>query len=154
MFTRNNRLRKVISVFVVLLLAGFSSPGLSTASIGDLLTSKAVAQNFKNHRFDSDYRYYALMDGDIPYALVGLQKDYRIHDISWNKIQPSSAQLSHLMDLVEFFPVQGSVAYGAYIMDSQSREIGTYYSSLTAGVTVNTKNKTVSITIDRPTLEK
>jgi hypothetical protein len=154
MLTRNSRLRKVISVFVVLLLAGFSAPGLSTASIGELQISKSVAQNFEAHRFYSDFRFYTLMDGDIPFAIVGLQKGYRIHDISWEKIDTNSAQLSHIEDLVQFFPVQGSVVYGAYILDSQNKRIGTWYSSLTAGVTVNDETKTVSITTDRPTLGK
>jgi hypothetical protein len=154
MFTRNSRLLKVVSVAVVFLLAGFYAPGLATASIGGLQISKAVARDFEAHRFNSDYRYYSLMDGDTPYAVVGLEKGYRIHDSSWKKIDPTSAQLPHLMDLVQFFPVQGSIAYGAYILDSQSKKIGTYYSSLTAGVTVNNKNKTVSITTDRSTLEK
>jgi hypothetical protein len=94
------------------------------------------------------------MDGDIPNAVVGLKKDYRISDTSWKKIDPNSAQLSHLMDLVQFFPVPGSVAYGAYILDSQSIKIGTWYSSLTAGVSVNNENKKVSITTDRSTFGK
>ena len=127
-------------------------PVLSTASIGELQISKSVAQNFEAHRFYSDFRYYTLMDGDIPYAIVGLQKDYRIHDISWIKIDPNSARLSHIEDLVQYFPVQGSVVYGAYIMDSQNKRIGTWYSSLTAGVTVNNETKTVSITTDRSTI--
>jgi hypothetical protein len=154
MFTRNSRLLKALSVATVFLLAGFLAPVLSTASIGGLQISKAVAQNFEAHRFYSDFRYYTLMDGDIPYAIVGLQKDYRIHDISWKKIDPNSAQLSHIEDLVQFFPVQGSVVYGAYILDSQNKRIGTWYSSLTAGVTVSNETKTVSITTDRPTLGK
>jgi len=154
MFTRNSRSLNALSVVTLFLLAGFLVPGLSTASIGELQISKAVAQNFEAHRFDSDYRYYTLMDGDIPYAVVGLKKDYRIRDISWKKIDPNSAQLSHLMDIVQFFPVQGSVAYGANILDSQSKKIGTWYSSLTAGVTVNNENKTVSITTDRSTFGK
>jgi hypothetical protein len=106
------------------------------------------------NRFGSDYRYYSLMDGDIPYAGVGLQKSYRLHDISWKKIDPSSAQISLLLDLVKFFPVQGSVAFGAYMLDLQSKEIGIYYSSLTAGITVTKETKTVSITTDRPTIGK
>lgn len=154
MVTRNHRSLKALSVAVVFLLAGFAMPGLSTASIGELQISKSIAQNFEAHRFYSDFRYYALMDGDIPYAIVGLQKDYRIHDISWKKIDTNSAQLSHIEDLVQFFPVQGSVVYGAYILDSQNKRIGTWYSSLTAGVTVNNETKTVSITTDRPTLGK
>lgn len=154
MFGKNSRLLKALSVAVVFLLAGFAMPGLCTASIGELQISKSVAQNFEAHRFYSDFRYYTLMDGDIPYAIVGLLKDYRIHDISWKKIDPNSAQLSHIEDLVQFFPVQGSVVYGAYILDSQNKRIGTWYSSLTAGVIVNNETKTVSITTDRATLGK
>jgi hypothetical protein len=152
MFTRNSRSYRALSVAVVFLLAGFAIPVLSTASIGELQISKSVAQNFEAHRFYSDFRYYTLMDGDIPYAIVGLQKGYRIHDISWIKIDPNSARLSHIEDLVQFFPVQGSVVYGAYIMDSQNKRIGTWYSSLTAGVTVNPETKTVSIATDRTTI--
>jgi hypothetical protein len=152
MFTRNSRSSRALSVAVFFLLAGLAMPVLSTASIGELQISKSVAQNFEAHRFYSDFRYYTLMDGDIPYAIVGLQKGYRIHDISWIKIDPNSARLSHIEDLVQYFPVQGSVVYGAYIMDSQNKRIGTWYSSLTAGVTVNNETKTVSITTDRSTI--
>ena len=148
MFTRNHRLLKALSVAVVFLLAGFAMPVLSTASIGELQISKSVAQDFEAHRFYSGFRYYTLMDGNIPYAIVGLQKDYRIHDISWKKVDPNSARLSHIEDLVQFFPVQGSVVYGAYILDSHNKRIGTWYSSLTAGVSVNNKTKAVSITTD------
>jgi hypothetical protein len=154
LFTRNSRSLKTLSVVTLFLSAGFLVPGLSTASVRELQIIKAVAKNFEAHRFDSDYRYYTLMDGDIPYAVVGLKKNYRISDISWKKMDPNSAQLSHLMDLVQLFPVQGSVAYGAYILDSQSTKIGTWYSGLTAGVTVNNENKTVSITTDRSTFGK
>lgn len=154
MFIRNRRSLKALSVAFVLLIAVFLVPGLSIASIGEVQISKAVSLNFEAHRFDSDYHYYALMDGDIPYAIVGLQKGYRIHDISWKKIDPNSAQFSHIEDLVQFFPVQGSNVYGAYILDSQNKRIGTLYSSLTAGVIVNNGNKTVSITTDNSRLGK
>ena len=154
MFTLNSRSFIALSVTTVFLLAGFLAPALSTAAIGGLHLSKAVAQNFEAHRFDSDFRYYTLMDGDIPYAIVGLQKDYRIHDISWKKIDPNSAQLAHIEDLVQFFPIHGSAAYGAYLMDFQNKSIGTWYSSLTAGVTVNNQTKTVSITTDNAWLGK
>jgi len=55
---------------------------------------------------------------------------------------------------VQFFPVQGSVVYGAYILDSHNKRIGTWYSSLTAGVSVNNKTKTISITTDNSRLGK
>ena len=154
MITRKTRSVKAVFVASGFLLAAFAMPGLSLASIGELQISKSIAQNFEAHRFYSDFRYYALMDGDIPYAIVGLQKGYRIHDISWKKIDSNSAQLSHIEDLVQFYPVQGSDVYGAYILDSHNKRIGTLYSSLTAGVIVNKENKTISITTDNSRLGK
>jgi hypothetical protein len=48
---------------------------------------------------------------------------------------------------VEESPVEGSSTYGAYILDSQNRKIGTWYSSYMAGAAVNNRTKTVSITL-------
>jgi hypothetical protein len=44
-------------------------------------------------------------------------------------------------------PIEGSSTYGAYMLDSQNRKIGTWYSSYMAGDTVNNLNKTVSFTL-------
>jgi hypothetical protein len=148
MFTRNSLSLKALSVAAVFLLAGFLMPGFSFGSIGGLQISKPVTQNFEAHRFDSDYQYYALMNGGIPYAVVGLQKEYGIPDPLWKKINTDSAQLPQLIDSVHFFPVNGSVVFGAFILDSQGKRIGTFYSSLAAGVTVNNQNKTVSISTE------
>jgi hypothetical protein len=74
MFAQNSRSFRALSVAVVFLLAGFAMPVLSTASIRVLQISKSVAQNFQAQRFCSDFRYYTLMDGDIPYAIVGCRR--------------------------------------------------------------------------------
>jgi hypothetical protein len=149
MFTRNHRPLKALSVASVLLLAVFFVPGLSIASIGKVQSSKAASEDFEAHRFDSNYRYYALTNGGIPYAILGLQKEYRFHDISWEEINTDSVQLQHLIDLVHFFPVQGySVASGSLILDSHGMKIGTFYSSLNVGITVNNEDKTILVSTD------
>lgn len=154
MLTRNCRSLKALGVAVVFLLAGLFVPGFSFASTGRLEINKALTQNFDTlsqtsgtHHFNSGYHYYALMDADSPYAIVGLEKGYRVNGPYWKTVNPDSPRFSSLVNLVEDSPVEGSSAYGAYILDSQNRIIGTWYSSMTAGVAVNNRTKTVSITI-------
>ena len=154
MLTRKSRSVKAVFVAAVFLLAGFLVPGFSFASTGSLEINKELTQNFDalsqtsgTPHFDSGYHYYALMDGDNPYAIVGLEKGYRVHGPFWKTVNPDSPQFSSLVNLVEDSPVEGSSMYGAYIRDSQNRIIGTWYSSMTAGVAVNNRTQTVSITV-------
>jgi hypothetical protein len=88
------------------------------------------------------------MDAGTPYAIVGLEKGYRISGPYWKAISPNSSRLSSLVKLVEESPIEGSRTYGAYILDSHNRKIGTWYSSYMAGEVVNNRTRTVSITID------
>jgi hypothetical protein len=145
MIPHNSRSLKTVIVAAVFLLAGFAIPGISLASVGGFQISKAVTQDFDTHYFDSDYHYYALMDGSTPYAIVGLEKGYRVSGPYWRKIDPDSPKFSSLENLVEESPVEGSIPYGAYILDSHNRKIGTWYSSYIAGEVVNNQTKTVSI---------
>ena len=148
MFTQISRSMKALSVAVVFLLAGFAAPSLSIASTGGFEINKELTQNFDTHHFNSGYHYYALMDAGNPYAIVGLEKGYQLSGPYWRPINPDSPRFSSLVNLVEESPVEGSSNYGAYILDSQNRKIGTWYSSMTADVTVNNRHKTVSFKID------
>jgi hypothetical protein len=147
MITRKTRSVKAVFVAAGFLLAAFAMPGLSLASIDGLQISKALMQDFDMHHFNSDYHYYALMDAGNPYAIVGLEKGFRISGPYWKRVNPDSTRFSSLVNLVEESPVEGSITYAAYILDSQNRKIGTWYSSYIAGAAVNNRTKTVSITI-------
>jgi hypothetical protein len=147
MITRKSRSVKAVFVAAVFVLAGFAMPGLTLASIDGFQISKALTQDYDRHYFDSDYHYYALMDAGNPYAIVGLEKGYRISGPYWKKVDPDSPRFSSLVTLVEESPVEGSSTYGAYILDSQNRKIGTWYSSMTADAAVNNRTKTVAITL-------
>jgi len=147
MITSKSRSVKALIVAAVFLLTGFAIPGLSLASIGGFQISKAQTENFDTHHFNSDYQYYALMDAGNPYAIVGLEKGYRLSGPHWKEVNPNSPRLSLLVDRVEESPIEGSSTYGAYILDSQNRKIGTWCSSYTAGEVVNNRTKTVSITL-------
>jgi hypothetical protein len=145
MITHNSRSLKAVIVAAVFLLAAFAMPALSLASTGGFQINNTLTQNLDMDHFNSDYHYYVLMDAGNPYAIVGLQKGYRISGPYWEAINPDSSKFSHLAAIDEDYPILGSITYGAYILDSQNRRIGTWYSSYMAGETVNHRTKMVSI---------
>ncbi len=119
--------------------------GTSYASTGGLQISKAVTQDFNKDQLNHKYHYYALMDDGGPYALVGLEKGYRMTGPGWTPIKLDSPKFKTVTSELENSPVEGSSTYGAYIQDSQGRDIGVWFSSMMAGETVNSRAKTVSV---------
>jgi hypothetical protein len=147
MTTYNIRSLKTVIVAAFFILAGFATPGLSLASTGGLQTNHTLTQDFDMDHFLSGYHYYVLMDAGGPYAIVGLQRGYRIAGPYWKAIRPDSTEFLSLANILEDHPIEGSSTYGAYILDSHNRKIGTWYSSYMAGDVVNNRTKTVSITL-------
>lgn len=147
MFKKIKRYMKMIAVISFAISAMLIVPGFSFAQTGSVRISKEVAKGFEAYKLDPNYDYYFMNLKNDPCAVVGLKRDYAIHDIQWKKIPTDSNEFKHVVDLVKRFPMAGSPAFGAYILDSQKNTIGVYYSGAGAGVTVNKENKTLSLTM-------
>ena len=148
------RTTEALIVVGLLVLALACMPGVCAAVVGSLNTSEAVAQDFEAHRFNPDYNYYALLKGGIVYAVMGLQKPYHPEDPSWQQEKPGSAEFKDQVDLVASLPLPDAVTFGAYILDSQGNRIGTWFSSMIAGVEIDQKDHSVSITTAKPWINK
>jgi hypothetical protein len=147
MFTNIKRYMKMIAVISFAISAMLIVPGLSFAQTGSVQINKEVAKDFEAYRFNPNYDYYFMNLKNDPCAVIGLKKDYAIHDIQWKKLPPDSNEFKNVIELVKRFPMAGSTAFGAYILDSQENTIGVYYSGITSGVTVNKESKTLSLTM-------
>jgi hypothetical protein len=86
----------------------------SIANLGWLRNSEEVGQAFETLHVSSDYRYWYLYLENTPYAVLGLNREYRIEDILWTEVEPNSEVFQKVVGLVESFPVPGSRTYGAY----------------------------------------
>jgi hypothetical protein len=125
----------------------------SIANLGWLRNSEEVGRGFATLQVSPNYRYWYLYLENSPYAVVGLDREYRIEDISWTEVQPGSEVFGKVVGLVESFPVPGSITYGAYILDSKGSRIGVWYSSLNAGITLDPNTKVVSIATRMPWMD-
>ncbi|MBI5577659.1 MAG: hypothetical protein HY895_00775 [Deltaproteobacteria bacterium] len=122
----------------------------SFANLGWLRNSPEVGRAFETLHVSSDYRYWYLYLENSPYAVLGLNREYRIEDIMWTEVDPSSEVFRKVVGLVESFPVPGSRTYGAYILDAKGDRIGVWYSSMGAGISVDPNTKVVFITTGTP----
>ena len=147
MFAYQKRSIVISAMISFTIFASLMAAGVSFAETGSFRINKNVAKDFENYRFDPNYDYYFMNLENDPCAVIGLKKDYAVHDILWKKIRPDSKEFKDVIGLVKRFPMAGSPAFGAYVLDSQRNTIGTYYSGAGAGVTVNKENKTVFLTM-------
>lgn len=147
MFDNIKYYTKTIAVIGLAISAMLIVPGFSFAQTGSVRINKEIAKDFEAYKFDPKYDYYFMNLKNSPCAVVGLQKDYAIHDIQWKKLYPGSSEFKNVIELVKRFPMSGSHAFGAYILDSQKNTIGVYYSGATIGVTVDKESKILSLTM-------
>ena len=122
----------------------------SIANLGWLRNSPDVDRAFETLHVSSDYRYWYLYLENDPYAVLGLNPEYRIEDILWTEVESSSEEFRKVVGLVQSFPVPGSRTFGAYILDAKGEQIGVWYSSMSAGISIDPDTKIVFITTGTP----
>ena len=122
----------------------------SIANLGWLRNSPDVDRAFETLHVSSDDRYWYLYLENDPYAVLGLNPEYRIEDILWTEVESSSEEFRKVVGLVQSFPVPGSRTFGAYILDAKGEQIGVWYSSMSAGISIDPDTKIVFITTGTP----
>jgi hypothetical protein len=139
----------IILSIVALMLAA----ACSLTSIGGIRKSRDVTQQFEKFESQPNHRYWYLNQENSPYGIAGLDREYRLDaGPVWREIDPDSAAFRKVVGLVQSFPLPGSYTSGFAIMDAQGRQIGVWYSSLSAGITVDPHSKIVSISTALPWL--
>jgi hypothetical protein len=128
--------------------------GCPSENVGGIKQSQDVARAFETLAVFPNYRYYFLNQENDPFGVAGLERGYWIEDPSWREVAPSSTTFEKVVGLVQSFPVPGKRTEGYTIVDPQGRQIGVWYSSLGAGVTIDPDTRKVSIATAQPWLSQ
>jgi hypothetical protein len=120
--------------------------GCSTTNIGIVRTNAEVTRQFESLQVNPGYRYWYLNQENNPYGVIGLDREYQLNGGPvWTALGPDSATFKKVVGLVRSFPLPNSITTGYTILDHQGRPIGVWYSSLNAGITVDSASKTVLV---------
>jgi hypothetical protein len=137
-------------VLLLVIAVGFMSACVSS-NIGGIHASREVAEQIEKFDAQPNYRYWYLNQENNPFGIVGLDRDYRLDaDPMWQAVAPDSAIFRKVVALIQSFPVPGSYVSGFTITDPQGRPIGLWYSSFSAGITVDPQTQVVSIATIMP----
>lgn len=116
---------------------------LTGCAMGGVRGNPDVDQSFRNLKVPPGYSYWYLNLENDPYAVVGLERGWRIEDELWQAVDPGSPTFGKVVGLVADFPVPGFTTFGATLVDPEGAPIGVWFSSLIPGVQVDAERKVV-----------
>ena len=142
--------RKIVWVLVLVMATGLLT-ACTLTKIGGVYSSREVTEQFEKLAAQPNYRYWYLNQENNPFGVVGLERGYVLdEDPMWHSVAADSEIFRKVVGLVQSFPTPGSYTLGFAIIDPGGRQIGHWYSSLSAGVTVDPQTKIVSIATIMP----
>lgn len=147
-----NRRTHLLALGLICLL-GFSAISCQLEHVGSLKLSPEVFVAFETLRVPAAYSYYFLNQANNPFGVVGLKKGYWMEGPEWREVDPSSEAFRKVVELVKSFPAPGGRTEGFYILDPKGEPIGFWYSSLTAGVTVDPDTRRVTLSTPTPWMQ-
>ena len=121
-----------VGVLATMLLAAVAvSPppaGGISFRYGKLERSREVTRAFETLQPSPQLNYYWYGLGNIPYAIIGIEKSYRLRPGAWQPVELTPQILRgwiRQMDIV----YDGFPPYGFRILDDDGEQIGVWYSS-------------------------
>ena len=126
MYTKTKNKRRIfgaIGAAAVVFMALISLSGC-VSGYGSLKQDSEITQTFLSKQIVPDHQYYYIGRSSIPYAVIGVHRSYKLKSKLWEEIDVTSDQLNQLIDRMWG---RGS-ASGAYILDSDGKKIGVWYS--------------------------
>ena len=129
----HNTLKTILAgALCVLLVAGTLLPSTAASLIsfryGKLERSREVTRAFETLQISDDYNYYTHGLGNIPYAVIGIDKNYKLRKGLWKQVSLTPQMLRgwiRQMDII----YDGFQPYGFQILDDNGKAIGVWYSS-------------------------
>ena len=118
-------------------------------SLGGLAIDQNVAQAFRAGQVDPGLRYYYAGRENIPYAIIGIDRDYTVPSAYWIRMDPDSDQLKEMSQNI--FQEIRTNPYGAKIVGPDGKTIGIWYSNIyNYTIRVDSQARTIQILFVNP----
>jgi len=107
-------------------------PGIGTINLPSFRYGKLKRDRDANHTFQtykvlSTHNYYTSGHADIPYAIIGVDKKYKLRPGIWQEVQLTTPMLRNWVSKME--NIYGYPPYGSIILDDKDKQVGIWYSS-------------------------
>jgi len=123
-------------------------PGVGTINLpsfkyGKLKRDRDVNHIFQTYKVLPDHKYYTTGQGDIPYAIIGIQSKYKLRPGIWNEVELTTPLLRAWISKMD--NIYGYPPYGSVILDDNGQQIGIWYSSKQWTTVIIEENNEIAI---------
>jgi len=137
--TRSRFIRVARCLIICLALAAVASdlcaieiPGIGTINLpsfkyGKLKRDRDANRTFQTYKVLSTHKYYTSGLSNIPYAIIGVDKKYKLRPGMWREVQLTTPLLRSWVSKMD--NIYGYPPYGSIILDDNGQKIGIWYSS-------------------------
>jgi hypothetical protein len=100
---------------------------LPSFKYGKLKRDRDVNQTFQTYKVLSTHNYYTSGQASVPYAIIGIDKKYKLRPGIWQEVQLTTPLLRSWVSKMD--NIYGYPPYGSTILDDSGQQIGIWYSS-------------------------
>lgn len=135
-----NRLQQITGLIIVLSalifmvssvdafdLPDFKSFKMPSFRYGKIKRDRDVNLIFQTYRVLEDHTYYTSGQGDIPHAILGIQKSFKLRPGIWKPVKLTTPMLRSWVTSMD--NIYGYPPYGCRVLDDNDQPIGIWYSS-------------------------
>jgi hypothetical protein len=149
---------RIIVSFLLLSLVSCASGNVSlTGKWGKIEPDSDVKAYFEKYQVNPNMNYYISGSDVYPNAILGLNKSYILDSTIWKKVELTEASLGEMVtDMKTRAMGVGQGMFGFAVRDDRGKQIGIWYSLLTAATSVQMKedNKVMIYPPDNDTYKK
>ena len=102
-------------------------PGGISLKYGKLERNSEITKLFQTYQILPDHNYYYSGWGSVPYAIIAIDKQYKLRKWLWKEIEATVPMLRNWvreMDIIYGYP-----HYGSRILGHKGQQLGVWYSS-------------------------
>ena len=121
---------------------------LPSFKYGKLKRDRDVNQTFQTYKVLSTHKYYISGIANIPYAIIGIDKKYKLRLGMWREVQLTTPLLRSWVSKMD--NIYGYPPYGSIILDDNGKQIGIWYSSKQWTTVIIEENNEIAILAPEP----
>ncbi len=142
---KKNNSRTCCAAVFCLLVSLLAVTGCVSGTYGTLKTNGALMGQCKDKTLPGDYQYYYCGRSGLPYAVVGIDRDYTFETKFWFKIE-SKEDLYNKIGKLSDHSLDSTIMFSKEILGPDGKKIGIWFSYYnTTPVKVDSQTNSVAV---------
>jgi hypothetical protein len=129
-------------------IPGIGNINLPSFKYGKIKRDRNVNHIFQTYEVLQDHEYYTTGQSNIPSAIIGIQKKYKLRPGEWQQVELTTPLLRSWVSRMD--NIYGYPPYGSVILDDNDDPIGIWYSSKQWTTVIIEENNEIAILAPEP----